>query len=103
MPCALNVNACAALSRSLSPVCWKPQGENCHVATLEESNIRLFVARQELRGFVEASADARKSAREPGAEFTPEIYLSLAADIDVQVAAKRQEITELEADRAKLL
>ncbi|MCK1513062.1 hypothetical protein IVB22_10850 [Bradyrhizobium sp. 190] len=73
------------------------------MTTLDELNIRLFVARQELRGFEEASADARKSAREPNAEFAPEIYLSLAADIDAQASAKRQEIIELEAERAKLL
>ncbi|MFQ3454113.1 hypothetical protein PMN64_12460 [Bradyrhizobium sp. UFLA01-814] len=73
------------------------------MTTLDELNVRLFVAKQELRGFEEAGADARKAAQAPNAEFPSDIYLSLAADLDAQAAAKRQEIADIEAERTKLL
>jgi hypothetical protein len=72
------------------------------VTALDELNALLFVAKQQLRQFEEAAEDARKSARMPGAEIPPEIYLAVAAGLDVQAAGKREEIAELEKARAEL-
>lgn len=63
---------------------------------------QLFVARQQLRLIEDASADAKKAARGPAGEFTPESYLDVAADLDMQAAELREEIAELEKARAQL-
>lgn len=45
--------------------------------TLDDLNSLLFIAKQQLNDYEQASADAMKSARIPGAELPPEIYLTL--------------------------
>lgn len=72
------------------------------MTTLDTVLAQLFVARQQLRLIEDASADAKKAAREPAGEFTPESYLSIAADLDAQAAELREEIAELERARTQL-
>jgi hypothetical protein len=72
------------------------------VYTPDELNALLFVAKQQLRLSQDASADAKKAARDPSREFTPEAYLSVAVELDRQASEKREEIAELEEQRAQL-
>lgn len=63
---------------------------------------RLFVAKQELRQFQQASADAKQAAQEAAGTYSPESYLAAAADLDMLAEEMRGEIAELEAERDRL-